>query len=563
MGAVQLGHIKAYILNTFSDILDLSDIPEGRDKEPYVLTRGLAATALQLTENISAEEAAITITDGFDDCGIDAIYNDVDKKEIIFVQSKWSNEGNKTIDQGETLKFISGLRKIIKQNLEGFNDKIKKREKDIKDFLLIPNYVAKIIVAHVSNEAIPDYSISEIDSFLKEMNDTSDLFSFLEVNQRVLHRFVRNEGEQEIDIEIDLYDFGFSDEGQKVFYGKVSADALADWKEGNATALFDKNIRTFLGDTTINNAIVESLKLEPENFLLLNNGVTIICTSISDYAVGAGQRKHKHISCSGVQIVNGAQTVGACHKVKYIENIDISAAYVMTKIIEVGEQDELGSIITRATNTQNKIERKDFVSLDDVQKNLRISFSLLGIDYFIKSGESQKSKVDSLSLEEATHALIVERQDVDQAALAKREIGKIWEKLDGKNYTSLFNHNTDAKHLWKLVKLTRKISPFIEKAASAYGGRGTGYSVHGNIFIAMQIYSRLDLRQYFDDDYDEDEFEKTLALVTKKVLGAVYYIGEKDYEGSYLAHLFRNAGKCKAIALKIDETINDMCKGSP
>ena len=36
------------------------------------------------------------------------------------------------------------------------------------------------------------------------MNDTSDLFSFEEINQRKLHRFVRDEGEQSIDIEIDL-----------------------------------------------------------------------------------------------------------------------------------------------------------------------------------------------------------------------------------------------------------------------------------------------------------------------------------------------------------------------
>lgn len=555
MGTVQLSHIKTYIQSNFRDIIDLTDARSDGEREGLLLTRGLAAIALQICANVSASEAAQSITDGFDDGGIDAIYHDSVKKEVFFVQSKWSDEGNKTISQGDTLKFINGLKKIILPDFSSFNDKIKRREADITSFLYEANYTLKMIAAHVSNDSISTHSTDAINEFLVAMNDTSDLFSFEEVNQRKFHRFVRDEGEQDIEFEIDIYDFGFSSGERKVFYGKISASAIADWKEQNPTSLFDKNIRTFLGETSINQSIVDSLKDNQDNFLILNNGITIICNSIRDSAAGAGQRAHRRILCNGIQIVNGAQTVGACHRAKYKDAIDISSAYVMGKIIEVRDDDELSGVITRATNTQNKIERKDFVSLDEVQKNLRISFSLIDVDYLIKSGEVSKSRTNSLTLEDATHALIVQKQDVDLASLAKREIGKIWEKLDGRNYTSLFNAGVDATRLWRLVTLLRKIDSAVMKHSTHYAGRGKGYAVHGNIFLGIQVYKRLDFAEYFAGNFDEAALEDDIIKESGLIFAATYFVGERDYVGCYLAHLFRNAGKCRDIDSKLDEPI--------
>lgn len=173
----------------------------------------------------------------------------------------------------------------------------------------------------------------------------------------------------------------------------------------------------------------------------------------------------------------------------------------------------------------------------------------------IKSGEASRSKAESLSLEEATHALIIQKQDIDLASLAKREIGKIWEKIDGKNYTALFNPKVDAKKLWKVVKILRKIDEEITTAATFYDGRGRGYAVHGNIFIAMQVFNRLNLNDYFSDSFIKEELFQTIQKESGLVFAAVYFIGEKDYGGSYLAHLFRNAGKCKDIASKLDVPI--------
>lgn len=105
MGAIQLSHIKTYIYNTFKDYIDLADARTSIERDALLLTRGLAAMALQITSGISAQNAAISITDGFNDCGIDAIYNDITRKEIIFVQSKWSDNGDKTISQGDNLNL--------------------------------------------------------------------------------------------------------------------------------------------------------------------------------------------------------------------------------------------------------------------------------------------------------------------------------------------------------------------------------------------------------------------------------------------------------------------------
>jgi hypothetical protein len=178
MGAVQLSHIKTYIQSNFRDIIDLADARSDAERASLLLTRGLAAMSLQICANVSALEAAQAITDGFDDGGIDAIYHDSTKKEVFFVQSKWSDDGSKTISQGDTLKFINGLKNIILPNFSSFNDKIKRRETDITSFLYEANYTIKTIVAHASNDAISTHCVDVINGFLVEMNDTSDLFSF-------------------------------------------------------------------------------------------------------------------------------------------------------------------------------------------------------------------------------------------------------------------------------------------------------------------------------------------------------------------------------------------------
>lgn len=76
------------------------------------------------------------------------------------------------------------------------------------------------------------------------------------------------------------------------------------------------------------------------------------------------------------------------------------------RFIAVGAEasDILGNAITRATNTQNRINRQDFVALDPEQQRLRTELSIEGVTYNYKSGEGTIRDAKTCDIEEATVA---------------------------------------------------------------------------------------------------------------------------------------------------------------
>jgi AIPR protein len=70
-----------------------------------------------------------------------------------------------------------------------------------------------------------------------------------------------------------------------------------------------------------------------------------------------------------------------------------------------GQQASLGDEITKATNTQNRINPKDFVSLDPEQSRLRTEMMIEGIFYNYKSGDGTIRDQRTTDIEEATVAL--------------------------------------------------------------------------------------------------------------------------------------------------------------
>lgn len=82
--------------------------------------------------------------------------------------------------------------------------------------------------------------------------------------------------------------------------------------------------------------------------------------------------------------------------------------------------------VTTATNTQNKIELRDFASLDPTQERLRQDLVLdLQKIYAYKSGEVISSPQDGCTIDEATIALACSLPEVQFAADAKRYISQL------------------------------------------------------------------------------------------------------------------------------------------
>src|SRR5712691_10418348 len=95
--------------------------------------------------------------------------------------------------------------------------------------------------------------------------------------------------------------------------------------------------------------------------------------------------------------------------------------------------------LTRATNTQNRIERRDFAALDPNQKRLRTELLLeCQKEYAYQSGENAPQESIGCTLDEAAVALACAMQDVGLSVQAKREVGMLYEDIAKAPYVQLF-----------------------------------------------------------------------------------------------------------------------------
>lgn len=168
-------------------------------------------------------------------------------------------------------------------------------------------------------------------------------------------------------------------------------------------AIFQRNIREYLGANPINNGIIETLKSKTErkNFMYYNNGITIICEKIqTDYIDNSSRLRV--LPLVNPQIVNGCQTVNSIKKV--LENIseneikeEYKSVYVMVKALVIEDMDNSKNItfysnVVKYTNKQNAISDKAFVSNMDIFDRMKQEFEKRGFLLFVKPSDKNSYK---------------------------------------------------------------------------------------------------------------------------------------------------------------------------
>lgn len=131
---------------------------------------------------------------------------------------------------------------------------------------------------------------------------------------------------------------------------------------GTTKAVFEDNIRDYLGpNPDVNKGIAATLRGGNSNsFCMLNNGITIVASSISIHGDNA--------TIEDYQVVNGCQTSNIL-----IENMDatenIDDLIIPVRIIATKDEN-LKNNITRATNSQTGIKKDQLEALSTFQKKL-------------------------------------------------------------------------------------------------------------------------------------------------------------------------------------------------
>ncbi len=175
--------------------------------------------------------------------------------------------------------------------------------------------------------------------------------------------------------------------------------------------LFEKNVRLFLGHRKeVNRRIVETITGNQSAwFGFMNNGVSITADTVS---VDLPPSKQKvKVRLSGMQIINGCQTVNALYHAKYAPELKDrfqGNSNVLVRIYQVGPTNKafLDALII-ATNSQNAIRPEDLLSNDNIQRTLQLVYREYGIGYERKEGETLPGNyVTTFSKEQAAMAYL-------------------------------------------------------------------------------------------------------------------------------------------------------------
>lgn len=135
---------------------------------------------------------------------------------------------------------------------------------------------------------------------------------------------------------------------------------LDNGKDGIKESIFYDNVRSYQGDATINKEIDETIRNNSSQFVLMNNGVTIISKNI--------RTNRDNFILTNYQIVNGCQTSHILYNYKNNEEVN-KRIQIPIKIIETTDEDIINQII-KSTNRQTSVTSDQFLALTSFQKKL-------------------------------------------------------------------------------------------------------------------------------------------------------------------------------------------------
>lgn len=526
------------------------------------LSRSLAAYSLVGLCEVEDVTAAAALTDGSDDGGIDALYFDRARTRLMLVQSKFKRTGTAP-SQEETLKTINGINALRSRRFDEFNARFQQRLDEIEEALDTPGIVLEVVLVFLG-ENLGQHVTNDLNALQAELNRLAPLMSWhADGLSRINEWLIAEQAPVIVTAELTLENWACTPVPRKAVYGQISAAALAQLVEAHGKALFERNIRHYLGSVGVNTAIEETVRRRPGDFFYLNNGLTAVADSITP---SAGTPERCNFRLTNVSIVNGAQTVGAVATAALAGAIAPDAKVLIT-IIEIAQYpDDIGLQITRARNYQNVVRGVDFAALDPNQERLRQELAAVGITYHYRpSAEARARRDDAFTLEEAAVALAClsfpvlssdqvqhhrRRADnaVDCVVTAKKEIGRLWEQ-NGSVYSHLFAATLSGLRMSRFVRIYRFIDRILaatERSEVEYQRRM--FFRHGRYFIMAFVAHRLpDILTRAE--LDLSEADRTLLSQRTNEISELIYAATTPLQGfrGYLS-IFRNLTDSQPLA---------------
>ncbi len=461
---------------------------------------------------------------------------------------------------------------------EAYNGKINHFQEDISKLDNLALYEYKIILlANLYTRESKKVVDKLFDGYKYEIFDYKRAYNEL-VFPLCISTYYQNDR-----IIIDKNIIGTTDAYSETFkntsYGKCSVGLLfvplsfvAEIVNEYKNSILKFNPRNYLSleKNPVNKSIAQGLEENNENFALLNNGITIVCSKFTLTNLN-GLEDSTNVHIEDPQIINGGQTAYTLSRqLSEGKGENLNNKKVLIKIIASYQSDkekaaesnedreklrsdyiDFINTISNATNKQSKIEEADR------RANLRIQLDLqkeiydkYGLLYERKAGE----------FEEAMHNGIIPKEQIIKRDVLLRCILAINGKctvamssskdsmFDAAEFDNIINTTTDArvatyafllyKHLFELEKQNKK-------TPNAKWGNGTRYgkfaiiSVLGKKVIPAELQKALDdLNNYVSEQIYEvlDKWGEFEDYAVSKTENSTYFsVKERNYTAYYKA----------------------------
>lgn len=321
------------------------------------------------------------LTDGPNDGGIDAIFNDPysEGNDVIVVQSKYyrNTDLNAETVAGELYKINETLKKLKSNKISEFNDKLvtayrnatsQMEENGSIRIVFFTSYQPKNKRERTKLEKSMNSYFEKYDF---EMNFRSDIESQIELC---------NSGKVSVDYDkITIDDKNNYLKYENSIIVNISAKSLQELQNRRRNSLLGMNLRYYVKQKVVDTGIEKTIQEEPENFWYKNNGILIICEKY--------ELDGKEIKLHNFSIVNGGQTTNRIGKLDIEKDFFLQCKIVVSKGDSNQEKDRFALSIAEATNSQKPIKKADLKANTPEQIRLKERLNRCGVYYITKKGD--------------------------------------------------------------------------------------------------------------------------------------------------------------------------------
>ncbi|MFF4641395.1 AIPR family protein [Streptomyces sp. NPDC001389] len=560
--ALQVRQVEQALRSVYVDggLLHVGDLEDKspHEREPRLLSRALTAQAVRMVTGFSPQEAADTVIDGIADQGIDAIaVVDGPDPHIYLVQAKWSHYGKAKSEREAVLELLAGLRLIDDEDFAPFNPRGRQLAEQAKAVMSKgPVPVTQVVVLMRADEVVEGFRHALINGE-KEFNRFGELLDHQIILAPDVWAAVRNDlAPKPVELTTLLFPWFAVNTPYDSYQGVVSAELIAEWAE-HGSNLFNLNIRNPLGRTSINNELIETLTEEPAHFLYFNNGITVLCESVVK-TYGSMRTPHAFpltLTLHNASVVNGAQTVRSVADAIAADE-GAASAQVPVRIIVTGKAVDFAKRTTQATNRQNRVEARDFITLDPVQAAILEEMRAeLGLDYSVRRGELDPPEAMGCSVVEAACALACAHPDSQYAARMSTNLDVLWERGSQGIYDVLFRPQPGVYLLWNSVQVLRAVRSALHLLRPRYEGRGAALIDNGVYLLAHLVFQRLDTESIDEPDPQLEWSAEALARVPeliKELLPHVAAVIDELYgERSQIRGVCADVARCREVVGRV------------